>query len=93
MNEQIVKSLNSIMVDENILYVLKGFNFADLSNLKINHVFDLKLNEDIENLIKIDNKKLMTDNLPLLMSKNSFYCYYEELFVWEKNICMKSCQC
>ena len=85
MNEQIVKSLNSIMNDKNTLYVLKGFNFANLSEIKIDHVFDLKINENIENLENIDSKKLMTDNLPLLMSKDSFYCYYEELFVWEKN--------
>ena len=84
MNDQIVKSLNSLMVDSNSLYVLKGFNFADLSNISLRHIFNIGLNEDPENLLKIDSKKLMTDNLPLLMSKDSFYCYYEELFVWER---------
>lgn len=84
MNDQIVKSLNNLMKDSNTLYVLKGFNFTGLFDISLKHIFNIGICDNPENLLKIDSKKFMTDNLPLLMSKDSFYCYYEELFVWEQ---------
>ena len=85
MDEMIINSLNKLMSEENTIYVLKGFNFANLNTLKLKHIFDTKINVDIRNLERINNPQLMNDNIALIMTKESFYCYYEELYIWEKN--------
>lgn len=86
MIEKISNDLNNYFNDEMILYVLRGFNcVAKKLSLKINHIFNLKIDEEINNLENVNMQDFISNATISLSSGKSCYCYMEELLFLEKN--------
>lgn len=86
MNEIINEKLNELMIAEKTIYVLKGFN-SIIKNLEIrfSHIFNTKINKEIENILKIDKNQFIFENINYLNTDKIYWCLYEELLFIEKN--------
>ena len=74
------KLLNETLIADNTIYVLKGFNsIIDFLELKIDHIFNLKINENFFNLENCGNK-LFQMGSDLMNNKEPFFCLYEEMY-------------
>ena len=85
MINRISEALEEKMKNENTIYVLKGFN-SIISKLKISadHIFDLKLIENLTNILDIDKKYLTKEFQKLEENGKRFYCLFEEMLYIEK---------
>lgn len=86
MIEKINFDLNRLIVEGKNIYVLKGFNTI-IKELKINvdHVFDLNIIEDLNNIFNVDNKSIFSNMIKILSSGKCCYCLLEELLYIDKN--------
>ena len=86
MLERINEEINRRMVNIETIYVLKGFNSIIKNlNIDIDHIIDLKLEEDIENIFNVDIQGIIFDIVNKLQKQKVYYCLMEELIFIEKN--------
>ena len=86
MIEKISNDLNKKMNKENTIYVLKGFNcISKKLNINFDHIFDLKIDDDLVNISNVDMLSLINDCTSKLATGDSYYCFMEELLFIEKN--------
>ena len=86
MIEKISFDLNEKMNKNNTIFVLKGFNcILKKLNIKLDHIFDLKIVDDLCNIENVDISSLIIDCTNKLLTNNSFYCFMEELLFVEKS--------
>lgn len=86
MIEKITLDLNNKMNKDNTIYVLKGFNcISNKLNIKLDHIFDLKIDNNLSNIDSVNISSLITDCTSKLSTGKSFYCFMEELLFVEKN--------
>lgn len=85
MINKISEALSEKMENENTIYVLKGFN-SIISKLKISidHIFDLKIIENLTNILEVDKRYLTKEFQKLNESGKKFYCLFEEMLYIEK---------
>ena len=83
--EIISRNLNEIMNEPKTIYVLKGFNtiYKELE-IKLDHIFDLSINEDLMNIFNVNDRMLQRQLFDQLENDKSFFCFYEELLYIEK---------
>ena len=88
MIEKINNDLNKILNEEKTLFVLKGFNnIIKKMNFCIEHIFDLKIIDDLNKILEVDDKTILSEMLKILTSGKSCYCLLEELlYIDKKNL-------
>lgn len=88
MIEKINIDLNKIMNDNKTIYVLKGFNnIIKKLKFEMQHIFDLKIIDDLNKIFEVDDKSILAEMLRILSSGNSCYCLLEELlYIDKKNL-------
>lgn len=83
MINQINNRLKELTTDSKTIYILKGFNsIINDIDFGIEHIFDLKLNENFSNIL---NDQLCKNTLKIdilkIQDERSFYCLYEEMYL------------
>ncbi|HPF83054.1 MAG TPA: DEAD/DEAH box helicase [Bacilli bacterium] len=88
MIEKINNDLNKILNEEKTIFVLKGFNnIIKKMNFCIDHIFDLKIIDDLNKIFEVDDKIILSEMLTILNSGKSCYCLLEELlYIDKKNL-------
>lgn len=81
----IENEISKIVNEEKTIYVFKGFNsIIKKININYDHIFDLGIDQDIMNILKVNNQKIISDSFDKLSVKNTYWCLYEELIYIEK---------
>ena len=84
MIDKISSLINQKTIEQNTIYVLKGFNsIMDKLKLDCAHILDLHLIQDINNLENPQNK-LLENAIKGLASNAPLYCLYEEMYMFIK---------